>query len=70
MSLERYFSVKIRKWRIVYFKPKTAILISISMGVILFIINMTFVSLINYDTKATNITCYIDDNFTKDMEVF
>ena len=69
MSIERYLSVRIIKWRTSYFKTNGAIFASIAMLIILVIINLSFVLFINYDTAETNITCFVDDVFTHDMEV-
>jgi hypothetical protein len=69
MTVERYLSVKIKKWRLTLFKTKAAIIVSIILGIILLTLNMTLSLLIDYDTKATNITCFVSDDFTKTMQV-
>ena len=69
MTIERYLSVKIRKWRTKYFKSKTAVIVSISVGLAIIIMNMTFVSLIDYDTATTNITCLTDNYIIQQMTV-
>ena len=68
MTIERYLSVKIRKWRTKYFKSKTAVIVSISVGLAIIIMNMTFVSLIDYDTATTNITCLTEKHMTYQMK--
>jgi hypothetical protein len=69
MSIERYLSVQILKWRTDYFKSKHAIIVSLTMGLILATINLSFVLNIHYDTEKTNITCFLDDVFSAIMIV-
>ena len=69
MTVERYLSVRIIKWRTSYFKHKHAIILSIVMGLILSIMNTSFVSFIEYDPVKTNITCFISYGFIKTMNV-
>jgi hypothetical protein len=69
MTVERYLSIRIIKWRLSYFKTKEAIILSISMGFILSIMNASLVSFIDFDTAKTNITCFVDEQFTRIMQV-
>lgn len=68
MSFERYLSVRVIKWRTSYFKTKEAFILSIFTGLILSIINVSFVSLIDYDTN-NNETCLVDDIYSIEMRV-
>ena len=70
MSIDRYLSVKIKKWRAQYFKSKTAIILSICVGAAIMIMNLTFVSLISYDSVKSNITCFTHNVFAKQMQVY
>ena len=69
MTVERYLSARIIKWRSSYFKSKQAVILSIVMGIILTIMNASFVSFIDFDTAATNITCLISDGNIETMNV-
>jgi hypothetical protein len=69
MTVERYLSIRIIKWRLSYFKTKEAIILSISMGLFLSIMNASLVSFIDFDTAKTNITCFVDEQFTRIMQV-
>ena len=69
MSTERFLSARIVKWRSSYFKTREAIILSISIGVIIMIINTSFVSLMDYDTATTNITCLVSDMNIVTMQV-
>ena len=69
MSIDRYLSVKIKKWRAQYLKSKTAVILSISVGAVIMLMNLTFVSLINYDTAQSNITCFTDNVYISQMQV-
>ena len=70
MSIDRYLSVKLIKWRTEYFKSKTAVKFSICVGVVIMVMNLTFGSLINYDTAKSNITCFTDIAFIKQIKVY
>jgi hypothetical protein len=69
MTVERYLSIRIIKWRSSYFKSKQAVILSIVMGIILIIINGSLVSFIDYDTAKTNITCLISNGNIDTMSV-
>ncbi len=69
MSMERYLSVQILKWRTDYFKSKHAIIVSLAIGLIISTINLSFVLNIHYDTEKTNITCFFNDVFAAIMIV-
>jgi hypothetical protein len=69
MTVERYLSIRIIKWRSSYFKSKQAVILSIVMGIILTIINGSFVSFIDYDTATTNITYLISKGNIDTMSV-
>ena len=45
-------------------------MLSICVGAAIMIMNLTFVSLINYDTVKTNITCFTESVFIEQMQVF
>lgn len=72
MTAERYMSVRFVKWRMNYFKAKTAFLISIITGSILFIINTSFAINMNYaDDSITNssLVCFETYGFYIWMQV-
>ena len=69
MTTDRYLSIRILKWRTVYFKSKQSIILSVSVGLILLIMNVFFVSFIDYDTSRTNVTCFFDDTFAITLKV-
>jgi hypothetical protein len=70
ISIERYLSLKIKKWRILYFKPIEAFILSIAIGIFICSMNLTLVLFIDYDMKKTNTTCFLSDNFIVSMRVF
>lgn len=69
MSVERFLSVRIIKWRTSYFKTRESVIASIAMLIVLIIMNFSFAAFIDYDTAETNVTCFTSDGFTNVMQV-
>ena len=70
MTVERYLSTVIRKWRNSMFKPKTAAIVGLSIGFVLFALN-TGVSLsISYEesgngtNETDSFSCVLTNNYT------
>ncbi len=61
MTVERYLCTVIKTWRSSIFKTKQALITSLIIAVILFIINIVFVGRIdktNMSDPSINTTCY------------
>jgi hypothetical protein len=68
MSLELFLSVRIRKWRSQYFKPKSALIVSIIAILTIFSLNFGMAVFMVYD-KNPNANCFVSDFYTKSMQV-
>ena len=69
MTVERYLSVRFKRWRMELFKSKTAAIVSVLIGLILFSINLPLALSINYDAQNPNVTCFTSDFNIIDMQV-
>ena len=52
-----------------YFTSTKATIISIAIGIFLFLMNVAMSSFIDYDTATTNITCFDSSMFIAQMRV-
>ena len=54
MTVERYLSTVIRKWRNSMFKPKTALIVGFSIGFGLLVLNIGVSVIINFQENGNN----------------
>ena len=58
MTIERYLSIKIKKWRMGKSQIKIAFILAVAAGLVSFILNSSFAFVLSNADYPANISCY------------